>query len=191
MVNEITNEMFRYKSLNTQLSPKHSPKKRDAQNWAVATERQIQLGEYMPEGACKLETLWGLLEKYKIEVSIRKQGADVEVSRISKMQRHPLASVPLHKLSSIHVTDYRDSRLKVVSGTTVKKELQIISHALDIRRKELGINNKNVVSDVTKPREPGGRERRLEANEERRLLEALSNSDNDWIRPLVEFAAAS
>ena len=58
--------------------------KRDAQNWAVATERQIQLGEYMPEGACKLETLWGLLEKYKIEVSIRKGGADVEVSRISK-----------------------------------------------------------------------------------------------------------
>ena len=44
--------------------------KRDAQNWAVATERKIQLGEYMPEGECKLDTLWGLLEKYKIEVSI-------------------------------------------------------------------------------------------------------------------------
>ena len=162
--------------------------KRDAQNWAVATERQIQLGEYMPEGACKLETLWGLLEKYKIEVSIRKRGADVEVSRISKMLKHPLASVPLHKLSSIHVTDYRDSRLKVVSGTTVKKELQIISHSLEIGRKEWGINKKNVVLDVTKPREPRGRERRLEGDEERRLLEALSNSDNYWIRPLVELA---
>ena len=104
------------------------------------------------------------------------------------MQKHPLASVQLHKLSSTHVTDYRDNRLKVVSGTTVKKELQIVSHALEIGRKEWGINKKNVVSDVTKPREPRGRERRLEGDEERRLLEALSGSDNYWIRPLVELA---
>ena len=100
--------------------------KRDAQNWAVATERQIQLGEYMPEDACKLETLGRLLEKYKIEVSIRKRGADVEVSRISMMQKHPLASVQLHKLSSTHVTDYRDNRLKVVSGTTEKKNSRLL-----------------------------------------------------------------
>ena len=104
----------------------------------------------MPEGACKLETLWGLLVKYKIEVSLRKRGADVEVSRISRMQNHPLASIQLHKLSSTHVTDYRDNRLKVVSGTTVKKELQIVSHALEIGRKEWGINKKNVGSVVAK-----------------------------------------
>ena len=50
----------------------------------------------MPEGACKLETLWGLLKKYKIEVSIRKRGADDEVSQISKMQKYLLAYVPLN-----------------------------------------------------------------------------------------------
>ena len=70
----------------------------------------------------------------------------------------------------------------------MKKELQLISHALNIGRREWGLNIKNVKIDVANPKEPKGRERRLEQDEEYLLLDALSASENHWIKPLMEFA---
>ena len=160
----------------------------DAQRWAAETERQIEVGEYFPAEMAPLDTLRSLLERYGSEISNIKRGRVEELSRLSKMQRHNIADVPLGKLRAFHISKYRDDRLQQVSGTTVKKELQLISHALEIARKEWGMSLKNVVSDVAKPREPRGRDRRLEGNEEYLLMDALAASENFWVKPLVELA---
>jgi integrase len=52
----------------------------------------------------------------------------------------------------------------------------------------MGLNIKNVAAGVAKPKEPKGRERRLEEDEEHLLLGVLSASENHWIKPLMEFA---
>ena len=162
--------------------------KTDAQRWAVETERQIEVGEYVPADLAHLDTLGALLAQYANVISIKKRGHEAEISRLTKMRRHKVAAVPLGKLTAFHIAQYRDDRLQHVSTTTVKKELQLISHALDIGRREWGLSVKNVAADVSKPVEPKGRDRRLELGEEQSLLNAVSQSQNIWLAPLVEIA---
>ena len=162
--------------------------KTDAQKWAMEIERQIEVGDYVPADLLNLDTLGALLAHYSAEISIKKRGRVEEISRSAKMRRHKISALPLGKLKPFHIAQYRDERLQEVSTTTAKKELQLISHALDIGRREWGLNIKNVAADVAKPKEPKGRERRLEENEEHLLLGVLSASENHWIKPLMEFA---
>ena len=162
--------------------------KTDAQKWAMEIERQIEVGDYVPADLLNLDTLGALLAHYSAEISIKKRGRVEENSRSEKMRRHKISALPLGKLKPFHIAQYRDERLQEVSTTTAKKELQLISHALDIGRREWGLNIKNVAADVAKPKEPKGRERRLEENEEHLLLGVLSASENHWIKPLMEFA---
>ena len=162
--------------------------KTDAQKWAVETERQIEVGEYAPADLANLDTLGALLAQYGAAISIKKRGHEAEVSRLTKMQRHKVAAVPLGKLKAFHIAQYRDDRLQYVSTTTVKKELQLISHSLDVGRREWGLSVKNVAADVSKPVEPKGRDRRLELGEKQILLEAVNQSRNIWLATLVELA---
>ncbi len=113
--------------------------KKDALSWAIEIERQIARGEYVSRIADQLETLGGLLERYSREIISRKRGVKFEIYRLGKMQRHPIASISLQRLTSYHISQYRNDRLKEVSGTTVKKELQLISHALEVARMEWGL----------------------------------------------------
>ena len=162
--------------------------KTDAQKWAMEIERQIEVGDYVAADLLHLDTLGALLAHYSAEISIKKRGRVEEISRSAKMRRHKISALPLGKLKPFHIAQYRDERLQEVSTTTAKKELQLISHALDIGRREWGLNIKNVAADVAKPKEPKGRERRLEEDEEHLLLGVLSASENHWIKPLMEFA---
>jgi len=108
--------------------------------------------------------------------------------RLIKIQRHTISALPLGKLKSFHIAQYRDERLQQVSPATVKKELQLISHALDIGRREWGLSGRNLAIDVSKPTEPKGRARQLEVGEEQALLNAAHQSQNIWLAPLVEVA---
>ena len=150
--------------------------KTDAQKWAVETERQIEVGEYAPADLANLDTLGALLAQYGAAISINKRGHEAETIRLTKMQRHTISALPLGKLKSSHIAQYRDERLQQVSPATVKKELQLISHALDIGRREWGLSGRNLAIDVSKPTEPKGRDRRLELGEEKSLLNAAHHS---------------
>ena len=162
--------------------------KTDAQKWAVETERQIEVGEYAPADLANLDTLGALLAQYGAAISIKKRGHEAETLRLTKMRRHTISALPLGKLKSFHIAQYRDERLQEVSPATVKKELQLISHALDIGRREWGLSGKNLAIDVSKAVEPKGRDRRLEWGEEQSLLNAVNQSQNIWLAPLVELA---
>ena len=148
--------------------------KTDAQKWAMETERQIEVGDYVLADVLNLYTLGALLAHYSAEISIKKRGRVEEISRSTKMRRHRVSALPLGQLKPFHIAQYRDERLQQVSTTTVKKELQLISHALHIGRREWGLNIKNVAADVAKPKEPKGRERRPEEDEEYLLRDILS-----------------
>jgi integrase len=98
----------------------------------------------------------------------------------------------LAKLTPRMVADYRDQRLKAVSGETVRKELGTLSKMIDLAIKEWGIQiPSNPVKQVSKPAPGRPRDRRLVDGEEARLFESLAKCKNHYMLPLVKFALAT
>ena len=161
------------------------PKKTDAAHWAMETERSIALG--LPQGDDGA-TLGSILKRYAREITPLKKSAPQESIRIRRLCRSGLVAVRITDLRPSHIAQYRDQRLKQVSASTCRLDLCLISHALDTARKEWGYHLGNPVSDIRKPSLPKGRDRRLEGDEEQRLLDACRQSTNHWLLPLVCFA---
>ena len=160
--------------------------KADAQTWAFKTERSMELGFLSPDHDCPLKEL---LERYRREITPTKNGATQENTRIKKLCKHPIARIRLSNLTSNDIAKFRDERLETVSGSTVTKELSLISHAIKTAMREWGFNlPSNPVDNVNKPPVNKPRDRRLEEGEEDRLLQTCKQSSNHWFLPLVQVA---
>lgn len=164
--------------------------KADADSWARETERQIERGELSGHGrtANKL-TVGALLQRYELEVTSRKRGQRFEASRIRTFLRSPLANVAVHRLSAQMVAAYRDERLNRVSGETVRRELTVLRHCIEIGRKEWGAPFAgNPVRQITLPSPSKVRGQRLPEGAEASLMAALSKTRVWYLRPLIMLA---
>jgi integrase len=95
----------------------------------------------------------------------------------------------LAKLTSADVATYRDERLKSVAPATVVRELNTVSHAIEIATREWGLwLPRNPVKLVRRPQVPRGRTRRLKAGEEDRLLAACDSGQTPLMKPLIILA---
>jgi integrase len=162
----------------------------EAKTWAAEQEAAIVHGTLPDRPAVKgAMTLGDILDRYMQEITPTKRGAASELLRIKAFKRDPIAAVALRNFSSSHVAAYRDRRLLAVSSSSVRRELTIIRHALEIARREwrLPIVG-NPVADIRRPLDNCARERRLEAGEEARLMEAIDAGLNSELRPAVELA---
>ena len=75
------------------------------------------------------------------------------------------------------------------SSNTVRLHLAILSHLYKVARTEWGMSSlANPVGLVRKPRLPQGRDRRLQGDEESRLLAECSKAQNPWLLPVFRFA---
>jgi len=157
----------------------------DARRWAAETERQIDLGHLITNDC----TVGQLLERYGREVTPTKRGFYVEKYIVSRLRRTWLSDIWLSKLNSGHLARYRDERLKEVGASACNRDLSIISHAIRIAMSEWGFNLPgNPATNLRKPSQSKGRTRRLEGDEEHRLLMACRASDNLYLAPLVTLA---
>jgi len=162
--------------------------KRDAEIWAHEIERKMERGEDVSERPSATTTLGALLDKYLEMVTPHKKGASVEALRLGKIKRQKISSINIYRLRAVDAARYRDMRLAEVSTATVRKEMLLLNHVIEIARREWGFEIDNPMSLIRKPPEPQGRVRRLETGEEEKLLNALSESRNVWVEPLVRFA---
>ena len=161
-------------------------RKGDATQWATQTERALQLGLLSPDHDC---TLAELLHRYAVEVTPKKRSVGPEKSRINKLCQYEIGNIRLSNLTSNDIAKFRDERLITVSGTTVVKDLLLISHAIKTAQREWGFKlPSNPVDNVNKPSVNKPRDRRLEEGEEERLLQACKQSSNHWFLPLVQVA---
>ncbi|WP_211369008.1 site-specific integrase [Pseudoxanthomonas jiangsuensis] len=178
--------------------------KADARAWAADTESQIARGVYRERGNDARLTLGLLIERYLVEVTPHKKGAAVEAVRLALIQRDPICQIRLSDYLQGDMAAYRDRRLAVVSGSTVNRELNLISHVFNIGRKEWGVKMDNPVQRLRRPKENRARSRRLAPAEEAALLHELRPSERDdrgvyrpggcrntWILPLVRLALAT
>ncbi len=163
--------------------------KSHAVQWARETEIQIEKGLLTTSYDKAEETLGEVLKRYLSEVTPSKRGHKVEAIRLRKLMRDPMAATKFGYLKPSHLIKYRNQRLREVSGSTVKKELSLISHVFETANKEWDMPmNGNPVRLISKPKENKPRDRRLEDDEEERLLRSCSQSRNPYLLPLVILA---
>ena len=155
-------------------------------------------GAWRDRSSADSTTLYKLLERYLVDVVPTKRGADVEALRIKTLMGDKLTLHKLSALSPLVLSEWIDGRAKVVSGSTINRELNIVSACINWGRKRLMIQMENPVAGIIRPAQGKARERRLEDGEEAQLLEALevapraggrfSGMQNAWVRPVVLFA---
>jgi integrase len=160
-----------------------------AQQWARGVESDIDKGIVVDRRTAARTSLAEILERYRREVTPTKRGAADESLRLKAMAQRPFARIRMSALTSSHLAAYRDERLKVVSGATVNREFNVLSHAIDTARREWEVYLPvNPCSLVRRPPQGRPRSRRLQGDEEQRLLAACHSARNPWLAHFVALA---
>lgn len=164
-------------------------RKTDAERFARQAEAEMDKGTFVSLDEAEAITLARALDRYAAEVTPRKKGRQQEESRIRGWKSVPLARRSLASIRATDIAAYRDARLKAgAAPSTVRLDLALISHLYTVAAKEWGLHVRNPVTQVSLPRINNARDRRLDPDEEKRLLAELGQSRNPWVRPMVEFA---
>jgi integrase len=158
--------------------------------WARRVEEGIERGcVESNKRNLKGTTLRNLIGRYLTEVTPTKRSEETERLRLKKLQRDPLCDLSLAALTPQSIAAYRDRRLLLVKPGTVRRELSLLHHALDIAMREWGYDlPKNPVCLVTPPTVRNARDRRLRSGELERLGEALAKTRTPLLGPIVRFA---
>lgn len=152
--------------------------KSDAVAWAHVQESELERGVWRDRSVAERTTLHQLLEQYLREIVPQKRGADSETSRVKTLLRDPIAAYGLANLSAPVVAKWRDGRLGAgAAGSTVNRELNLLSAVMNWARRDLGIAFENPVADIRRPPQPNSRDRRLMEGEVRFLDEATRDRD--------------
>lgn len=163
--------------------------KKDAEKWARHQERLLDAGQWVDRTEAEQTTLRQLLDRYEKEVTIKKRGAAIESIRITVIKRSRLVDYSVASITGRMIAEYRDKRLEVVSGSTVHKELALLSNLFNVATKDWGFAlNNNPVSLVRKPAPSKARDRVLNDHERQALLSAVGQCQNPWVKPVVIFA---
>lgn len=148
--------------------------KAEAAAWALEREAQLK-GTKLP-----FKTVGDAMERFREEVAPGRRGARWEVTRLTRMEKDPLAKVALSALSAADLGGYRDRRLEHVSGASVRREFSLLGAVLGEARREWGWLRGNPLQDVRKPQAPPSRKRRISADEVRRMTLAFGLSGFEY-----------
>ena len=164
-------------------------KKSDAVSWINELEHKLRSAPLPDLITDTKVTLGELLLKYAEEISPTHKGCVPETCRLKSIARKWIGELDIRYLTKQHFIQYRDDRLKVVTGGSVKSELSLIKRVMDTAVKKWGypITN-NPISQIEFPGGSYPRNRRLRDGELERLLTAASSQRNIYIAPIIEFA---
>lgn len=171
------------------LSSKTFETRKDAEGWARSVERAMDLRQYVPNREAERTLLHELIERYRRDVLPTKQGK--HFGPALRLLDERLGHYALAAITPKVVADLRDSRLlEGRSGSTVRKEVNLLSRMIDLASKEWGIHlPSNPCTMVSRPRESNARERRLEGNEASYLIAACSPELRSLVLLALETAA--
>ena len=117
--------------------PRSFETKTDAKTWAIQIEVGLELGNLeLPERSKTENKLGDLVERYLAEVTKDKRGREPEEYRLRRLLSHPICSKRVAELKTEDFAAYRDKRLRQVAPPSVKRELAVIRHMIEVAKFE-------------------------------------------------------
>jgi integrase len=164
------------------------PNRDEAKIWARLIESEIDRNIYVSRYEAEHVTFSELVHRYQKEVTPYKKSAAREISRLKCLNKF-FGRFVLARINSEMVACFRDERLSLnLSGATVIKDLNTLSHIIDTAIKEWGFYLPlNPVKNIRKPRANNSRSRRL-TNEEEIILLAQCRKHSLMLESVVIFA---
>lgn len=170
------------------------PTKKEAEAWAREIEAQMDKGSFISRSVGEKTTMTELIKQFKNDFAIHHYRKRVDSKEAWRFQcQHLINFFGEYAVAVVTpqlVAKYRDERMTLVSGTTTRKEINMLSKIFDVASKEFGIQlaNGNPVLNVRKPKENKGRDRRLTESDFSILMEQCHRSRNDWLVYAVELS---
>lgn len=176
--------------------------KRDAEDWARRTEDEMVRGVHIVRATAERMTMEAALKRYTAEVTPTKRPSsqEAEQRRAAILTKH-LGKYSLAALTSEIIAQFRDERLAGTdrkddngnpmprANNTVRLELALLGHLFTIAIKEWRVGlPANPVLNIRRPAPGPGRNRRLTAEEEKRLFKAVDQHSNPMLRLIVRIA---
>ncbi|CAD6873311.1 site-specific integrase [Methylomonas fluvii] len=161
--------------------------KSDAESWAKVVESEMVRGVWVSHSEAEKTTLRELLRRYQDEILPTKKSQRPVIYQMKAINHH-IGDYFLASLTSSKIASYRDQRLKEVDPQTVRKDLSLIQRVINIAMKEWGIAlpQGNPVLQIKMPKQPEGRDRRLQDGEEQKI--SLELSENILMHSVFLFA---
>lgn len=152
--------------------------KGEAKYWSDNTLKEFKkLVQYKVDDRMNFS---GVLTRYMDEVSTTKRGYKWEATRIKMFIDHPIfKGMKFSKVNASVISQYRDERLKTVLGSTVNRELNLLSAIFTRAIKEWQIINENPVLAIMRPKNPAHRDRLISDVEIGEFLDAIPYNPKD------------
>ncbi|MCR2831102.1 site-specific integrase [Acidithiobacillus ferrooxidans] len=164
--------------------------KKDAEAWARSIESEMVRGVWRDRSEAESATLKECLERYAEEIIPTKKGdGRRELGFIRQWQTRPISCRFMAAIDGQDVSaSIKEMEAEGKAANTIRLHLALLSHLFEVARKEWRMASlTNPVELVRKPKLPQGRDRRLVADEETRLLSACQ-SVNPELAAIVGFA---
>jgi len=127
------------------------PTRTEAEEWAIEQETPLQervaaaraiadQRRIAAECAPEYRVFGDLMRRYLAVITPQKRASEDEAIRLRGLLRHSLAACPLQGLTAARVAQWRDERLATVSGSTVNRDMNLLSHVVEIARCEWEID---------------------------------------------------
>ncbi len=160
--------------------------KLEAEAWAKDVETKMNKSIFVSSKEAEQYTLSECLDRYIEEYIPKLKHAKREEDRARAIQRRAIAHRVMATIRARDIADFRREReAEGVSGNTIRLDFALLSKLFNYARSDWGMESlQNPVELAAKPKVEKGRERRLEDDEEEKLLNAAS----PIFKPLILFA---
>lgn len=163
--------------------------RRDAEKWVRSIEREMDTGAFIPRDTAARTTIKDLAKSYREELLPKQRGHRQENSRLKAAEKK-FGDYNLSAVTPAMVAKWRDELSKDLAPQTVQHYLAVLNRLYKAAARDFGIPLPlgNPVAAVRMPAISNARERRLEGDEETRLLTALDASRGKCLKPVVLLA---
>lgn len=168
--------------------------KRDAEDWARRTEDEMARGMFQRRDPAERLRLSDAIDRYLREVTpTKKQSSQTGDKAKAKKLRAALGQYSLVAITPDVVARYRDDQLADnKSRDTVRLQLALLSHIFEIAIKEWRVGLwANPCRAIRSPKPGKPRDRRLSADEEKRLIAAAEHQSNPTLALMIRLALAT
>lgn len=156
----------------------------DAKSWASKTESELNL--HTPIKSRR--TLHEALSRFEKDILPLYKSHAQRAGELRRF-RHHFPDLPLRKITAHLITRYRDQRLETgVSGSTVIKELNLLSKVFDVALREWEWIIDNPVKKVRKPKAGKSRDRRLSEEETTTLINECERTNHHSMKNIILLA---